>query len=423
MRGLALLLLLALVAGCLQPLDPAPGSGGLPEQSFPSSLHDLAAGLPCEAQLVGDETTENLREVAFLPLAEESGRLGALDTRGSLALVARYDEGGFHIVNIARPDEPRLLATFEAMEGPALDVKFGSDGSAALVGNLEGVALVDLRDPLSPRREAEWRFPPEPTLLAPTMAHMLYVFPWQGRDLVFVASQAGTGVWILAIEGEPGGRELRYLGRFASRLGDPIAPHDTWATFDDELGKPLLYVANGFAGWLVADVSDPERPELLGGATPQDPYVGYVHTIQAARLQGKRLVATISEVGANALKVYDASDLRAPRLLATWTSRAVPTAPQHPIQVVDRYLFLAHYRDGGYGFDLGALPALPAPGSLEPVARFVTGPDPGPLYGFEGVYDVGVEAGLVYFVERERGLHVLAFGCFEPGDAGLTSTG
>jgi hypothetical protein len=128
-------------------------------------------------------------------------------------------------------------------------------------------------------------------------------------------------------------------------------------------------------------------------------------------------------VGSEAVKVYDATDLRLPTPLAFWSARAAALAPEHFFQVVGDKMVLAHYADGLFAFNLSALPPAPIPGLWGPMARYVAGPDPGPYYGFVGTYDVAVNHGLLYVVQRERGLDVLAFGCFPPGDAALTASG
>jgi hypothetical protein len=252
---------------------------------------------------------------------------------------------------------------------------------------------------------------------------MLYAYNVQGREIVLLAPNTNTGVWILELAGPPGHRELKLLSKFGENINGPLGPHDMWVTFDEDLQKPVLYVANGFAGWLAADISDPANPIMLGGALPMlDPYQGYTHTIQAAKIGGKRIVVTMAEVGLNALKVYDASDFRVPILLGTWTSKPVPIAPEHNLQIVNETLFLAHYKEGMYAFDLAQIPSVPTPAGLAPIAHFAVGPDPGLGLNFGDVWDVVVHDGLIYLSEIDFGVHVVGFGCMPPAP-GLSSTG
>ncbi|HET6398387.1 MAG TPA: hypothetical protein VFH47_02405, partial [Candidatus Thermoplasmatota archaeon] len=209
--------------------------------------------------------------------------------------------------------------------------------------------------------------------------------------------------------------------------GGPLGPHDMWVTHDEQAGW-LLYSADGFHGWTVFNVDDPASPMLAGGLIR--PETGYTHTIQAGWVDGRRLVATIQEVGVNVLQVFDATNLRAPVLLATWQMSVTDAVqPQHNIQIVNGTLYVAHYGAGIYVFDLRDAGTLPVAGttSLRPVARFDPGManSPSPL-DFAGVYDVVVHEGLVYasaYSGPFRGVTVIGFGCMQPGDLKLTSTG
>jgi hypothetical protein len=429
-RLLPLLAVVAL-AGCLS--APSPGHDVQPAALGLPSAADLAAlieGVPCEASSVGGSTTDNLREVGVLDLSPTPERLGALDVHGDLLMLERYDAGGFEMVNIADPRHPAVVGSFYDQPAPTLDLEFSTDGATAfLAGVYEGkfgIVLVDVRDPTHPGMEGVWTFPAGTS--GDVQAHTLHVFPWEGRDLVFPSSQSGGGQWILELVGEPGARTLQELAVYKPLLEDPMAPHEAWATFDEDLQLPVLYVANGWGGWYALDLTDPAHPVPLTlplGVPNLDPYQEYVHSILAAKVGGKRLVVTTAEVGANAVKVYDASDLRAPRLLATWTSRPVPTPSEHFFTIVGEKLLMAHYQEGGFVFDLAKLPLAPlAPWG--PMARLMPSPDAGPtssfpFQGWEGIYDVLVKDGLTYWADRRTGLRVVAFGCFTPGDATLTT--
>ncbi|HEV8361219.1 MAG TPA: hypothetical protein VGR28_12275 [Candidatus Thermoplasmatota archaeon] len=422
MRAAWLVLAVAL-AGCVSAPAPLPDAAQPTALAVPTpaELAALAAGLPCEAAQVAGPLSDNLREVSLLDLTPTPGRLGALDAHADLLLVEHYDAGGFDVVRIADPRAPRVLGSFESPP-ITLDLEFTTDGATALLGEQSRVRLVDVRDPTRPVEEGVWDFP-TPDI----QAHTLHVFPWQGRDLVFTSSQTAQGMWIFAVDGAPGARNLSVLSVYKPPVEDTMSPHEAWATFDEDLQAPVLYVANGWAGWYALDITDPAHPRQLGlGLVPNlDPYQEYVHSIIAAKVGGKRLVATTAEIGANALKVYDATDFAAPRLLATWTSRPVPTPSEHFFTIVGSKLLLAHYQEGGFIFDLASLPAAPLL-PWGPVARFQPGPDVGPtssfpFQGWEGIYDVLVKDGLTYWTDRRLGVHVLAFGCFEPGDTALTT--
>jgi len=424
--ALAAVLVAAAFAGCVGQPAPLAGGPAATASDAHATLASLLADVPCEAGAVGDATSENLKELARLDL-HEAGEHGEIDIHGDLMLVSDYAQGGFEVVNISDPLEPLHVASFSTPGG--LDVKFTLDGTGALVGSRGGVDVVDLRDPAHPANESSWEFPPpDPLHNEFQNAHMLFVFPIGGKEIVFLAPNSNDGVLLFELQGEPGHRALKMLSKFGSNLNGPLGPHDMWVTDDEDLKKPVLYVANGFGGWLAADVTDPANPKSLGGVLPElDPYQGYTHTIQAAKVGGRRLVATISEVGANAMKVYDATDLAHPLLLAEWTSKLVPLGPQHNLQIVGDKLLFAHYLEGAYVFNLTALPPAPVNGLWKPMAHFALDqPPPGtPLssdFNFGGVWDVVVHDGLVYLSEMEFGPHIVGFGCFQPG-SGWHSTG
>lgn len=437
--SLGLLLLGTLAAGCLS------GPAGLSEQaSLPgSAVENLAARvralvgpLPCEAS-VGDGTSANLAEVATAALDEE-GSVGVAELwlQGSLAYVARYGTGGFTIVDIADPLNPVPLASWDPEETDrGLDVKTTSDGAAALVGGDRGVKIVDVRDPRSPRLEHEHRF-------AKPQAHMLTVFQVEGQDYVAAAKGDGQDLPIFRVAGEPGQHTLEpvsspKLMRATQPTGvwnahDLARTHDAFFFEDPLLGKPTLWVANVWEGIVALDVSSPEEPREIAWIPNLN--VQYTHTVQTVVLdaqepgKARRITVSMAEVGYNTMKVYDTTDLASPRLLAEWSVREA-WRPQHNLQVVPPFIYLAHYNQGVFVFRLSDALA----GSLEPVARLAsTGAERrvqgsplttvlGAALDFGGTWDVGLRDGLVY--ATDGALRIAAFGCLEPGDDAMTSVG
>jgi len=187
-------------------------------------------------------------------------------------------------------------------------------------------------------------------------------------------------------------------------------------------GDWLLYSSDGYHGWTVFNVNDPTAPELAGGIVR--PETGYTHTIQAATVGDRRIVATIAEVGSNFLQVYDATNLQAPLLLASWQASPTGVSPQHNFNIVNGSLYLAHYANGLYVFDLTQLPDIPAAGQLDfaPSAHYSTGAE-SPISLFSHFWDLVLWNGLLYGSSMEDGVHVIGYGCNTPGDSTLTSTG
>jgi hypothetical protein len=377
---------------------------------------------------VGDRTTANLKElglVAFDPSHHEH-----IDVRGDLMIVTRDQLGGLEVVDVSDPAKPRWIASFEEMEPPSLELKWMPDGKGAVVGNMDSVVVVDLSDPANPRLASTWKYP-TPGMNA--NVHTLATKRIAEEDWLFIATNDDKGVHVLRFEGAPANRTVEYVTSFAPfpLTGGPLGPHDMSVIDDEITGKPILYVANGFEGWLAADVSDPARPKALGGLVNADPGQGYTHTVRAQKIGERRIVVTDAEVGVNAVKVFDATDLSRPLLLAEWRADATrPNLPEHLIQLLDGRLYLAHFEKGLYVFDLrplGSTPLLETT-KLAPVARYVP-PDPREthsqeeqLLGFQNVWDVSVNRGVIFANDVARGVVSLGYGCLAPGDAKATAS-
>lgn len=435
MRSLPLLAVGLLLAGCVTPptdVEPSAADDAAASSAAYASLQAALGDLPCEASSVGAETSDNLRDVAFLPYETftEPTAHGEIDLRGDWMLVARYGGGGFEIVNVADPAVPTQVA-LHAVDGPgALDVKWMPDGKSAVVGRDTMIELVDLTEivdstlplaelaaaNLTPTLVYTWQHPMPTVPMPVTNMHMLYTKRIAESDYVFIAPNDDTGVWILKLTGVGAERKLEYVTNVAIPLGGGvIGPHDMWVGDDEILGTPVLWVSNGFEGFKAYDVGDPANPELLS-IFPNFVGQGYTHSIMAQKVGDRRLMATIAEVGVNTLRVWDVTNLAAPILLAEWwADRADPSQAQHNLQIVNGTLYVAHYGYGVYAFDLNGL-TLPLVGSatLAPVAHYAT----------QGsIWDVAIHRGLMYVNDIGAGTGVVAFGCMVPGDELATSTG
>lgn len=427
---LASLTVLAGLAGCLGDGDeggPAPAGGdGTTVEPFEAARGRMA-GVPCEAT-VGEATSENLRVLANMTF--EEGGTGDIDMRGALLASTRS------IHDVSDPLHPVQTADFEVLEIDAGgDVKFLSDNQTLVAGSGDGVLLIDARDPWNPAVEDLWTWEEFTGINLPggsvfLNAHMLGTANIGGIDWVFLAPNSNSGIWILRVDGEPGSRQLTYVTQTLPAEGGPLGPHDLFVHQDPFTSQWLLYSADGFHGWTVFDLADPTAPLPIGGLVLPQP--GYTHTIQAARLGERRLVVTIAEVGENLMQVFDATVLQAPVLLATWQVAPLATTPQHNLNIVGSFLYVAHYGYGMYVFDLADAGTLPVAGTstLEPIAHYDPVPGGEPyvvgIGGFEAVYDVVLQDGLLYvsgFSDPVNGVEVLGFGCIAPGDKEQRSVG
>ena len=428
-----------LLSGCTQAPDatqttttiPAP-----PVDPWPG-VQAAMAGVPCSADVGGSTTSSaNLKLLSRVLLPSKNDGIHAeLDIRGDLAIHARYSSGGYELYDIRDPLHPQHLGNFTDADG-ALDVKFAPDNVTVFVGTGSGIVISDVSDPSHPMKTGEytWADLPEPPT-GPSQgfslnAHMIYTKRIAGKDWLFLAPNADTGVWIFEIGGAAGNRTLTYVSQSLPAEGGPLGPHDIYVQQDAIDSHWYLYSADGFHGWTAFNVDDPAKPSPAGGLV--NPAEGaYTHTLQAATINGKRIVATIGEIGGNVLRVYDATVLPAPILLGVWQAEAQDAgSPEHNFNFAGGNLFLSYYGHGMFVFNLTAFtagPSIPVAGSvtLKPVAHWAVGTEgggAGPL-SFNGFWDTVVKDGVIYVSHIEGGLIVLGYGCNHVPDARMTSDG
>ncbi|MGH2729181.1 MAG: LVIVD repeat-containing protein, partial [Actinomycetota bacterium] len=382
-RSAAVALAITIVVG---PVGSSP-AGSDPYAAARRALKDV----PCKAE-VGAETSKNLKTLQSQTWPPDI-ETGELDVDGGLLLGHIYGSpGGLVTVDVSDPLRTKILSIFRLEGYFTYDVKMTVDRSTALLGfddglAFAGIAAVDIRDPAKPRLMNTW-LSDRPGLLQ--NAHMLYTERIDGTDWIFLAPNDSTGVWVLKLVGPPGDRKIEYVTQTLLVEGGPLGPHDMYIGFDEALDTWVLYAADGYEGWLAYDIGDPTAPLFLGGFL--HPSSGYTHTIQAGWIGERRIVATVEEVGVNLLKVYDATDLAMPVLLGVWhqSEGSGPVASQHNLQIVDEQLYVAHYGNGIFVFDLKKIAEQDTPitSEIEPVARYH--PES------TSFWDVVLEDGLVY---------------------------
>jgi hypothetical protein len=249
-----------------------------------------------------------------------------------------------------------------------------------------------------------------------------------GTEYVFVGpSVSGTGLLVAKIVGAGADAKLELVRVYPSTGAHAIAPqafapHDTFAEYDAVYGHHILYAANSFQGVVILNIDDPANAvpiaSLPGAQAPPPTGLApnHYHTIQPTWIGEKRIFVTVSEVGYNTLKIFDATDLEDPKFMGEWVyDRNQPTNLQHNFQIVDGKIFMGHYEHGLFVFDLAAFVADPSAG-LPEIGHYQ--PPPGGL-----VWDVVLWDGVLFISDIPQGLHVLGYGCFEPGDVRFTSRG
>lgn len=432
---LASIMAFAALSGCLdEATKKAPGPTGAPDLGLNrTAVYDavkaLLTDVKCEAPFDAAKTTANLKTLATLKAKSEDKEFGAreLDIRGDIAAATLGGFGGIGLFNISNPLQPVQLSMLN-VKGE-YDVKFAPSNDTVFVGVSGGISIVDVRNLTNPVQTSLWAWSeaPQPPRGVPLQnAHMLYTARIASQDWLFLAPNSNTGVWIFKITGEAGAKKLTFVTNTLPLEGGPLGPHDMYVQYDMDLKKWVLYSADGFHGWTAFDVSDPSKPMPIGGIVKPEP--GYTHTIQAAKIGGRRIVVTIQEVGVNVMEIYDATVLAAPVLLGTWQHDVAATSPQHNFNIVGGRLYMAHYNSGLFVFDLNKLNPTPQPTVIQPVAHY--GPQGEshvvPLGGFGQFYDVVVKDGVVYgasYGGASLGIHVIGYGCLAPGDEKLTSDG
>lgn len=421
--GLALLL-----AGCVTPpAQTEPAAAPDADVGVWEKVRALMADVPCEAD-VGAETSANLLPLGSLLYGEEAGAHGELDVKGDLALAARYQTGGFEVVDLSDPTELAILSVFALDETSALDVKWTIDGDGAIIGDNGAVHLVDLTDPAAPVLASTFDYAENG--LDSYQSHM--VLPWKfedGSEYVYVATQTGQApLYVLKREGW----NLTFAGTYALTpvlASDPgLGQHDMTIYHDELLDAPVLYIAEGLLGWSAASLDDPANPQRIGGSLLSlEPTPGYSHTVRVEFAEGKRIVVTMAEVGLNTVKVYDATELQTPILLARWNADPTrPQIPEHNFQLKDGIMYLAHYTEGVYVFNISSIergPPVAGTLDMQPIAHYKppTVNDGGAL-GFANIWDVALVKGVLYANDMTEGLVSIGFGCLTPGDENATAT-
>jgi len=426
--ALALVITLSLavtggLAGCIDTPATLPDDVDVAStEAIQASLTALLRDVPCEADSVSNAaTSNNLLDVGAALFPDDD--LGEVDVFGDLMIVALHSGGGVGLVDIRDPQNPQTLSTFLIEGSNGADVKWTSDGAYALVGGSSGrIDLVDFSDPVEPVLANSFIFADNGLS---GQAHMLTVGVVDGVEYIFVATQVDLQPLLIL---KRDGTQLTLAGTWGATpviASGPLGNHDMTFVIDEMRDDaPTLYVADGTNGWHVLDLTDPAKPTRIGGAVTAA--ADYTHTVRVTFQDGKRLVVTMSEVGDNKLRIWDASDLMLPILLAEWQAdRTNPQAPQHNIQIVGNHLFMAHYTNGFFVFDIADMGgAMPVAGSLEltPSAHWSV-PEAGQadVLGFANIWDIVVINGVIWTSDMQTGLHSVGFGCLSPGDVTLTA--
>lgn len=223
---------------------PVPVTHGLRELNtltVPGSAHDLAVK---DRQLYIAATRGGTLKIGLNeaePQIEQisEGRSEALALFDQRLYVARGPHG-VEVVDIARPAEARVIAHWQ--EHSAYEIAAG-EHYLALGKGVAGVELVALGADEHPR-------------VTDRLGDIHPVNLKLRDNFLFIAGKSRQ-VYIYRIDRE---------GRLqpASRLAAPFPMSHFTLPLDLALYRDMLYIANGASGLLIADISDPYTPEIIG---------------------------------------------------------------------------------------------------------------------------------------------------------------
>ncbi len=384
-----------------------------------------------------------------------------LALRGDTLLMARSGSlGGFVIINVANPEHPRLVGSFDGL--PGADVEFTDDGRWALFASqrntpeqivaaasaggaappppgaaaARGISIVDLTDAHAPALAA---FVPLPVngphtltyhrhndgqaylvvctydLLTGADGSITGTLPVTQRVIVYRVQEppldAGLPIGLAPVS------TYQVLG--SAPPGRLYLPHDTSVQVHPTTGQTLLYIAYWDKGVRIVDFSDPANLRDIGTWNDFGPSSrGNIHLARPfdAPIGGRHVTVAEPEIIAadetGYLAFIDTSDPLKPATLGRWTLpgdlivQALEFSP-HNFDTWDGRVALAHNHAGLWVIGAGTTADLATPKSLGfylPDLPRADSPRPQPY--FWGVVERG---GLLYAVDEATGLHILRY--------------
>ncbi|HWH07709.1 MAG TPA: hypothetical protein VNX21_00820 [Candidatus Thermoplasmatota archaeon] len=377
MRAAAIALLALLVAGCVSPTSTqAPGDApSAAEGAWPLPIPDPMGHDHDHSDPSLHGVAWGFAQVAHHPVAGNAGHSAgahALAYEAGFLFVAAYGgdadaEGGVFVFDAKDPAAPKLVGRVKLAGALGGDRSLGAtdDGEFAVLGTEAltslghlsptppGIWLIDARDKANPRVAGYAN-------TGTFGAHSITIHRIGGKDYVFVGAASAQNVFEIVRTPLP---MLRAVGE------RPIG-HDAVVEDDPLLGAPLLYAANGGAGFEVWDVSDPARPQKVAAWNiPDRGDRYYVHHSAVQFIEGRRIVVVESEDWEDypsPLWVLDATDFEDIQVLANWSNpgghaaAALRYSLHNPVFLGDK-LVVAHYHGGVWALDLSTAQARADP--------------------------------------------------------------
>lgn len=241
---------------------------------------------------------------------------------------------GVSIVDITQPSSPDEIAFIPGPHSTWREIKTWNHHAYIVTeGNINqegsGLTIVDLQNlPVPNVPYTTFRVTPDDTL---TNAHTLFIDE-KGICYLFGASQFLSGQGYVALDLNPDPEHPQYLGRF----GD-FYIHDAYVHGDTMYAGAIL---NGFAA--IIDVADKQNPVII--STIYTP--GYfTHNVWPN--DDKSIMYTTDEVSSAYVAAYDISDPAFPVFKGAVRSRPGSNAIPHNVHVVDNdWLAVSYYTHG-----------------------------------------------------------------------------
>jgi hypothetical protein len=364
---------------------------------------------------------EGLRQVAWFDCPGG----GQVVVDGRVAYVAHMKAPhGTTLVDVADPSAPRVLATLSvppgthshkvrAGHGLMLVNREAQPASEAPRGFAGGLGIWDVSSPEKPREIAFWRCGGAGVHRFTFDGRYAYVSPemdgWVGNivmilDLADPARPTEVGRWWMPGQWTAGGETPSWRGR-QHRCHHPIRQGNR------------LYVSYWHGGFVILDIADMAKPRLVSGLDWSPPFITPTHTALPVPfpLRGRRVLLVADEDVAKLepgppsfLWLVDITDETRPVPFASFQVAGIDGTPQpeftgchQPVEhITSTEVPVAWFAHGLRVVDIAD------PHAPREVAHFL--PEPPPGQARVCANDVCVDdRGLVYVIDRGRGLHIL----------------
>ena len=352
---------------------------------------------------------------------------GQVAVEGRLAFIGHMSApDGTSIVDIGDPRNPRLLTRIEVparthshkvrvggglmLVNHELHIQYGDQPPEDFSG---GYSVYDISNPSTPKHLYRWN----------EKGRGVHRFDFDGRYGYLSPTLSGYVGNIVMIVDFANPENPQEVGRWWEP-GQWIAGGEepAWAGTEHRCHHPLrlgnrLYTSYWMGGMNILDIDDISKPQRVSHMSWTPPYACPVHTALPLPFQinGRALlivaeedVVRMPEQPAAALWVLDITDEKHPFPIGSYQVDELETSPvptysgchQPSEKIFDAEIPVAYFAQGLRILDISR------PRAIREVAYFV--PDPAPGHQRAQSNDVTVdERGLIYLIDRHRGLHIL----------------